>query len=166
MSNQVRSATWIKKFFPIRTTNGGEPLIEEQPVAASQTITRGDPVTISNGELSLGAANSGAIYGVSADNITTTASDEKTLCLVWVATRDTIFSGIASGKTEDIYDEATCDIAVSSGNWTLNIGATTEEVARIKQHVKGDSVTDDSYPGRLEFYWERSQYDNLVAAKG
>ena len=145
--------------------HGGPPSIEEQPVAASQTITRGEPVTISSGELSTGAANSGAIYGVSADDVTTTAADEKTLCRVWVADRGTIFAGIANAKTENIADEAVCDIAVSSANWALNIGANVEDVVRVKQHVKGDSVTDNTYPGRLEFYWERSQYDNIVAAK-
>lgn len=165
MSNTTRNNTWIKKFFPVRTTHGGPPLIEEQPVAASQTITRGDPVTISSGELSLGAANSGSFYGVAAESVTTTAADEKTLCLVWAATRDTIFSGVSNAKTENIADEAVCDVAVSSGNWTLNIGANVEDIVRIKQHVKGDSVTDNTTPGRLEFYWERSQYDNIVADK-
>lgn len=165
MSNATRYATWIKKFFVFRTTHGGPPLLMWQPTAASQTITRGDPVTISSSAVSLGAANSGAIYGVAAGDVTTTAADEGTTVPIWVADRSNIFVGVANAASSGIEEGAECDIAVSSGAWSLNIGASTEGVAEIVQHVEGDSTSDSTYYGRLEFVWKRSQYDNLVAAK-
>ena len=166
MSNQTRYSSWIQKLFPFRTIHEGPFLVEKQPVAASQEITRGDPVTISGGELSIATGSSGAIYGVAAEDVTTTEDDEKTPCLVWVADRSTIFIGVADAATSGIDDGAVCDIQVSSGKWTLNIGTSTESVVRVIQHVSGDDTSDSTYPGRLEFIWERSLYDNLVAALG
>jgi hypothetical protein len=165
MGNAVKADSWFPRFEVCRTTDGGPPLMMKFPLAASQTIVKGDPLTISNGDLSLATTSSGAIFGVAAEDAVTTASDEATEINVWVADRRNIFRAQGYGAaTAAIYPGAAYDIYTASGAWKLNFGSQTESVAMIVDWVEGDSRSDTTDIGRMEFVWKRSQYDALVAA--
>lgn len=164
MSNQVASGSWFPRFYVSRTTHGGPPLMQKMPTAASQTILKGDPLTISGGEVSKGASNSGSIYGVAAEDVTTTAADEKTEVNIWLADRTNIFCAQGNAASSGINEGSACDIVSSGSKWLLHLDSTTESVALVVDHIDGDSESDGTYFGRLEFVWHRSSYDALVAA--
>lgn len=165
MSNLVKSKSWFPRFFPEYTTHGGPPHIEEEVMAATQVLVVGDPVTKAAGVVSKAAANSGQVYGVCMEAKTTTAADEKYKVRIAVADRATVFSGQADAKTEDIADQAECDIIASGAKWLVDIGASVEDVCKIIKHVPGDDPADNTNPGRLYFIWVRNSWDNLVAAQ-
>ena len=165
MSNSVKAGSWFTRFEAVGTISGGPPIVQDQPVAASQTLLKGDPVTSSGGELTKGAANSGAIYGVTVEAVTTTVADEKTVCKVAVASRHNIFRGQADAATNAIHEGEECDIIASGSKWLVDIGASTEDVVLIKKKTEGDDEADSTDPGRIDFVWKRSQYDALVAAR-
>lgn len=165
MANTEKAKSWFRRFRVAFTLTGGPPVVEDSPLAASQTILEGDPLTISSGDISEATALSGAIYGVAAETATTTAADEGTEIGVYVADRVNIFVGQANAASSGINDGSECDIVVSSNVWRLNIGASTKGVALVVGHVTGDDTSDSTDYGRLHFVWKRSQWDALVAAK-
>jgi len=162
--NLVKAKSWFQKFAVAFTLTGGPAVVIHKPTAASQTIKRGDPLTISAGEVSLGASDSGSIYGIAMADVTTTAADEKTEVAIAVADRNTVFVGQADDQTDSIADGAECDIVDSGTKWLVDVGSSTEDVCLIVGHVPGDVVDDATTAGRLYFIWKRSSWDVLVAA--
>ena len=165
MGNSVKSQGWLPSFRPV-LTSGSAPRMEKQPVAASQTIRVGDPLTInaSTGEVSEATATSTAIYGVAAENVTTTASDEKTKVNIWVADKNTTFMGQCGGASTTLENGAFCDIAVSTHDWYVDMTGTSYNVVHIQQHVEGDSTSDATYPGRVYFTWAKSSWDRVTTS--
>jgi len=93
MSNASKADTWFPRFLPAYTLSGASPVITKKVVAASQTIYRGEPVTMAytSGKLTLGTYQNTALYGVACEDVVTTAADEGTIISVWVANDDTVF---------------------------------------------------------------------------
>ena len=164
--NLVKAKSWFQRFAVAFTLTGSPALVLHKPVAASQTIRVGDPVTISGGELSTGLATDNLMYGVAMGNVVTTAGNELTDCPVAVADRNTVFVGQADAASNGINDGAECDIIASGTSWLVDIGASLKGVCLIVGHVPGDIVADATTAGRLHFIWKRSQWDLLVATTG
>lgn len=160
MSNSVKADSWKPRFSIAKTESGGPPVIEYLTVADGETILEGDPIVLSSGEAAEGAATSGQLYGIAASN-----GDAGDSIPVWVGNTDNIFIGQADAKTEDIAPGSTCDIVGSGTNWLLDIGASTEDVVIIVDHVPGDADDDSTDCGRLYFKIVRSQYLGYLAAQ-
>jgi hypothetical protein len=159
MSNLVAQKSWHTKFAFAKTTHGGPPEFDEQPVAASQTIVEGDPLTISSGVLSLATANSTSIAGVAAGDVTTTAADEKTPLLYYKATEHMVFVARADAATNTIDVGAKPGIRTNAGIWYIDIGDdNATNVVNVLDKVPGDDITDGTYYGRLYFIWNRSPW--------
>jgi hypothetical protein len=169
VGNLIKSKAWFKRIKVLQHPDGGPPTIRNYPVAASQIVLKGYPLTLNTttGEVSVGADNSAAVIGVAMANVTTTAADEKTICPVAVADRRNIFeaqSSVAATNAFEVGTEYDYDIDTTAKTVKL-IDATTEGHVTVVERTPGDSITDATYPGRLRFYFKRSQYDELVAIK-
>ena len=103
-------------------------------MAASQTIAEGDPVTISSGVVSLAAASCSAIYGFAAEAAESEASGDYYMN-IWPAHSDAIFLATASTTISiSNIDTATADcydLAGTTGAFTVNVGATGDDIFRI-----------------------------------
>jgi len=129
------------------------------PVAASQTIVDGDPLTISNGELSLATAASVEIAGVAAGNVTTTTADEKTELNFYKAVEDNIFIGRCDAASNTVHEGQMPGIRYNAGYWYIDIGDdNATNVVKIESKVPGDDETDATYYGRAFFIWNVSPY--------
>ena len=64
MANTVKADSWRTGFWPVKTANGGTPLIQWETIAAGEAVKAGDAVTKASGEISLGLATSGLLYGI------------------------------------------------------------------------------------------------------
>lgn len=159
MSNLVAQKSWQTKFAFAKTTHGGPPEMDELPVAASQTIVAGDPVTLSSGELSLATANSTSIAGIAAGNVTTTAANEKTKLQIYKSTANMVFMARADAATNTINIGDKPGIRTSGGIWYIDIGDdNATNVVEVVDRVGGDDITDGTYWGRLYFIWNRSPW--------
>jgi hypothetical protein len=161
MSNTVRAASWLKGFSLAFTKNGTSPIIEWETIASGETIVKGAPVTKASGVISLGATDSGALYGVAdADG---TAGD---VIPVIVGDENNVFQAQADDDTGGISNfPLYCDIVQDADDyWVVNIGTTTEQVLRVIGKVPEDDEDDATVPGRVFFQIHRSQYNGFVAA--
>jgi len=159
MSNLVANKSWHAGMMFAKTAHGGPAEMAELPVAASQTIIVGDPLTMSSGELSKATDASTEIAGVSAANVTTTAADEKTVCSFWKSTPGNIFIARADAATNTINEGAKPGIRTNGGFWYIDIGDdNATNVVNVLEHVSGDDETDATYWGRLYFIWNRTPW--------
>lgn len=161
MSNLIKAKSWQKGFHCVQTRHGGPPEAREFPVAASQTIVVGAPVTINTGtgEISLAAASDTSIAGVADANVTTTAADEKTLCRVILAVEDNIFMGRCDAASNTVHEGLMPGIRTNAGIWYIDIGDdNATNVVKILEKVVGDDETDSTTYGRVLFVWNRSPW--------
>lgn len=159
MSNAVKAKSWHPRFQFAKTRSGGPPSMDNLPVAASQTIVDGDPLIMTNGELSLAAATDTSIAGVAAGNVTTTAADEKTGINFYKAVEDNIFIGRSDARTDTIHEGEMPGIRYNAGYWYIDVGDdNATNVVKVEDKVTGDDETDASDWGRLYFIWNRSPY--------
>jgi hypothetical protein len=159
MSNLVAQKSWHTKFAFAKTTHGGPPEMDELPVAASQTIVEGDPLTLSSGELSLATAASVEIAGFAAGNVTTTAADEKTPLQFYKATDSMVFIGRCDAASNTINVGDLPGIRTSGGIWYVDIGDdNATNVLKVIDRVPGDLITDSTYYGRVYFVVNVSPY--------
>jgi hypothetical protein len=159
MSNLVQTKSWHKGFRFMKTTHGGPPEMDHLPVAASQTIVEGDPLTLSSGVLSLATAASTEIAGVAAGNVTTTAADEATDLLYYKSTPGNIFVARGDAATSTINEGAKPGIRTSGGYWYIDIGDdNATNIANVMGKMPGDDETDATYYGRIYFVWNRTPW--------
>jgi hypothetical protein len=168
MGNAVKDNTWPTNIVVSRTQAGGPPPMQKFPVAASQTIYAGNPVEVnSSGELLASGATptTGVIAGVAAEDVTTTAADEKTECNIVLALPGTIFRMRGEAATSTIDEGETCMINVSTKTVSADLnssGGGTAALIRIVQKVRGDDETDASAPGRVDFIFNKTCWGNAT----
>ncbi len=151
----------------VRNTTG-QPYTVSLPIAASQTIAKGDAVIISSGLIEIAVATSPLIHGVAAESVTSggsvTRADDQ--ILIYPAIPSNIFSGQCSGDSTAALVGTAVDIEGTTGIMEINENATTEDVAQIVG-LESD-VSDDLALGtndRVHFIWLRSSYNPVLAAK-
>lgn len=168
MSNASKVGSWFQRFSVAYTTTGGPSVMQEFPTAASQTITVGAPLTLNTatGEVSVATATSTEILGVAASAVTTTASDEKTIVKVWLAVASNVFIGQSDAATSGLHEGgAAAGIRVSSGKWMIDIGDDNNtDVVLVLAKVPGDDESDNTYPGRYYFIWNKVPFHSPTSA--
>lgn len=102
---------------------------------ASQTIAEGDPLVIASGVVAIAVANSSAsIYGVAAEDATSAASGDYYI-KVYPARANARFRATASGTISiaNLFTAtAACyDLAGTTGAFTVNISATSQDIFKI-----------------------------------
>ena len=149
-------------------TDSGQMAVRRYPVAASQTIAKGDAVFLSSGLVTIAVATTPQLLGIAASAVTTTASPVRATdtVMVYVATPGQIFEGQCSGSSTAALLGTSCDIEGTTGIMEINENATTEDVI----HIVGWKSDEDpklalgaNDIGR--FIIIRSQYCPMLAAK-
>lgn len=108
------------------------PRIKPYKVAASQTIAKGDWVILNAaGDVNIALSNSAALLGVAAHAVTTTAADEQTELLVYVADKITEFEGQCSGTFSAALRGDFVDIEGATGVMEVNENAGATKVIQL-----------------------------------
>jgi len=146
-------------FKPAYTLSGGPPAVVWMPVATTQTLAKGDAITLSSGQVAISTSTSGTIDGVmAAPSVSATAN---TLVPVYVANSDTVFEGQCSGSSAVALIGTAVDIEGTTGIMEVNEDATTEVICRIIELHPSDAVGAN---GRVRFVIEKSAFNGYVAA--
>ena len=146
-------------FKPAYTLSGGPPAIAWLPVAATQTLAKGDAVTFASGLIAISTATSGTIDGVMAGP--SVLATTPALVPVYLANSDTVFEGQCSGDSANALIGTAVDIEGTTGIMEVNENATTEAVIRIIEMHPNDSLGTN---GRVRFLVEKSAINGYVAA--
>lgn len=112
----------------------GEPTIKPGTLATSQTITKGDALIKSSGQLQIALSNSGLIEGVAAETKTTTTATAT--LLYYPADHNNRFEAQCSGTFAESLIGSVVDIEGGTGVMEVNENATTEQVFQIQGWVK------------------------------
>jgi hypothetical protein len=135
---------------------GSSPKIKWMPANASQTIEKGDAVILNTtGDLNIAVSDSGALYGVAAGDVTTTAADEQTKFPVYVFDGITEFIGQCSGTFAASLVGDFVDIEGATGVMEVNENAGTEKVLQIIGYHPSDEIGANT---RAVFKCVLSQY--------
>ena len=129
------------------------------PVAASQTLAKGDAVALSSGQVTIATGTSGALLGVMA--APSASASANTLVPVYVGCDQNVFEGQCSGDSAISLIGTSVDIEGTTGVMEVNEDATTEQVIRI---VELDPNSEIGTNGRVRFVINRSQYNGYTAA--
>jgi hypothetical protein len=140
----------------------------DMAIAASQTIAKGDPV-IDNGSglVAIATATSGALLGIAAEAVTSTASVTRAAdrIAIYPGVDTAIFDGQCSGSSVATLVATDVDIEGSTGIFEVNENATTEQVIRIVGLVSDKAADlDIGANDRVYFIIKRSQWNGYVAA--
>lgn len=142
MSSQAHNP---KGFFPAYPA---QAKTQRMPVAASQTLARGDAIIISSGQVAIALANSAEIAGVIAQASVGAAA--ATMVEVW-NDPDQVFIGRANAGNA-IAAGATCDIIGATGAMELDENATSTNVAKIVE-LLDDTEAATAAGKRYKFKW-------------
>jgi len=159
--------TDIPNGFSVSSNQYGQSAVIKFPVAASQTIAKGDAVILASGLVQIAVATSPLLLGIADASITTSGSVDRddTLSVV-VALPGMIFEGQCSGDSTAALVGTACDIEGTTGIMEVNENATTEDVIQI---VGLRSDEDPNYTlgtnDRVRFVMLRSQFHPALAAK-
>lgn len=107
------------------------------PIAASQTLTKGDFVILSSGLVAIALYNSATLCGVIAQDCASLAAS--TLVPVY-ADPDTIFEVIADAASDSEVAGDVIDIVGSTGAMMVNIDTATYDVIKLIRANPSDSV--------------------------
>lgn len=154
--------------FSLSRSDYGQAVVVHYPVAASQTIAKGDAVILTSGLVNIGLAGSGALLGIAAASAVTGGSVTRTADTipVWVALPGHVFEGQCEGDSVAATLGATADIIGATGVMEVDENASVEDVIQIVRlrsdydPINYDIGTND----RVEFVIIRSQYASLLAA--
>jgi len=157
----------IPNGFSVSSNQYGQDAVKSFPVAASQTITKGDFVVLASGLIEIAVLTSPQLLGIAAHDITTTGSvDRNDTLAVTVALPGIVFEGQASGSSTAALIGEACDIEGATGIMEVNENATTEDVLQI---IGFRSDEDPNYElglnDRIRVVVLRSQYIPLLADK-
>lgn len=157
----------IKNGFTVSSNQYGQDAVKEFPVAASQTITKGDFVILASGLIQIALATSPQLLGIAAHDITTGGSvDRNDVLKVTVALPGIVFEGQGSGSSVASLIGGACDIEGATGIMEVNENATTEDVLQI---IGFRSDEDPNYElglnDRIRVVVLRSQYIPFLADK-
>lgn len=152
--------------FSLVKTGHGQMAPLNMPVAASQTIAKGDAVILVSGLITIAVVTSPQIYGVANAAIITGASPSRITdrIPIYPATPDNIFEGQASGSSVATLVGTDVDIEGATGVMEVNENATTEQVFRVIELVSDfDPTRAIGLNDRLRGYFIRSSYLGHVA---
>ena len=149
----------IPNGFSVSSNQYGQDAVKHYPVAASQTIAKGDAVILVAGLVQIAVLTSPQLFGVADSDITTSGSVTRDdTVAVTVALPGIVFEGQASGSTVASLIGTACDIEGATGIMEVNENATTEDVLQI---VGFRSDEDPNYElglnDRIRFVILRSQ---------
>jgi len=105
--------------------------VNNYPLAVSQTIAVGDPVILdANGQVTVAATTSAALLGVAASACTVSASGDTIIVHDDPAAE---FEGPCDTANQNVQAEVgdTCDIAGSTGAFSLNLDAASYNVVQV-----------------------------------
>lgn len=137
------------------------------PLAASQTINKGDALILSSGLVAIALATSGALLGIAAEDASSGASPTRAddRILVYPAVAGAIFEGQVSGSSTAGLVGTTCDIEGTTGIMEVNEDASVEDVLQVVGLASDDR--DELTLGandRVYFEIIRSQWRPTLAA--
>lgn len=153
--------------FTVSSNQYGQNAVIHFPVAASQTIAKGDMVILASGLVQIGLATSPLLLGVADASITTGGSVTRADTVpVTVALPGIIFEGQCSGDSTAGLVGTACDIEGATGGMEVNENATTEDVIQVVGLRSDEDIdlalgTND----RVRFIVLRSQFYPALAAK-
>ena len=129
-------------FVALNASGGSvQPKIVAYKTAASQTIAAGDWVILNaDGDVNIALSNSAALLGVAVGAVTTTASDEQTEILVYVADKNTIFEGQCSGTYSAALRGDFVDIEGATGIMEVNEDAGSTKVIQLINENTSDEI--------------------------
>ena len=157
----------IPNGFKVEHNQYGQAAVMHFPMAASQTIAKGDAVILASGLVEIAVATSPQLLGIAEESRTTTGSvDREDTIAVTVALPGIIFSGQVSGDSTAALVGTATDIEGTTGIMEVNENATTEDVIQIV--ALSSDKTNDLTLGtndRVEFIILRSQFYPALAAK-
>jgi len=159
--------TDIPNGFSVSSNQYGQAAVIHFPVAASQTIAKGDAVILASGLVQIAVATSPQLLGIADAAITTSGSvDRDDTVAVVVALPGIVFEGQCSGDSTAALVGTACDIEGATGVMEVNENATTEDVIQV---VGLRSDEDPEYTlgtnDRVRFVVLRSQFYPALAAK-
>lgn len=131
-------------------------------VTASQTIVKGDPLTISSGVWSIATGTSGTVDGIALEDATTGGVETANI-LICPTFPWCMFEAQCSGSYASTMVGAVVDIEGSTGAFLVNENATTEQVFQILKRT-GDTI-DGNY-ARVIGVFVRSAFIPHLAAIG
>jgi len=151
--------------FTLVKSDYGQAVVVHYPVAASQTIAKGDAVILTSGLVNIALSNSAALLGVAANAITTGGSVTRAdTVAVWVALPGHVFEGQCSGDSAAATLGIQADIEGATGVMEINENASVEDVVQVVG-LKSDEDINFSIGthDRVRFVIIRSQYAGLLA---
>lgn len=157
----------IPNGFTVSSNHYGQAAVMHFPVAASQTIAKGDAVILASGLVQIAVATSPQLLGIAAAAITTSGSvDRDDTVAVVVALPGIVFEGQCSGSSTAALVGTACDIEGTTGIMEVNENATTEDVIQVVG-LKSDEDPNLALGAndRVRFIILRSQFAPLLAAK-
>lgn len=136
------------------------------PVAASQTIAKGDAVIWATGLVAIAVLTSPLILGVAAEDKVTTTVTRDDRIVIFPAVPGAVFEGQVSGDSTAALVGTAVDIEGATGIMEINENATTEDVAQIIGLASDDrEELDIGTNDRVYFVWLRSAFHPALAAK-
>jgi hypothetical protein len=109
------------------------------PIAASQTLTRGDMVILSSGLIAIALANSAELCGVIARDCSGLAASTK---VPVYADPDTIFEGIGDADSSAVVAGNYRDIIGATGAMMIDADATTTNVLTMLRSNAADTTSN------------------------
>ena len=107
------------------------------PIAASQTLSMGDAVILSSGQVAVALAASTSLCGVVAQDCSGLAAN--TPVAVW-ADPDTVFIGTADADSSSSLAGAEVDLVGATGAMQLDVGASTTDVFKLLSALPDDDT--------------------------
>lgn len=114
-----------KGFMPLNP----DAVIKWLPIAASQTLTKGDAVILSSGLVAIAVAGSAALVGVVAQDCASLAAS--TLVPVWCDPEED-FIGLADADSSSVTAGSEVDLVGATGAMLLDVGASTTDVFKLQ----------------------------------
>ncbi len=125
-------------------------------LATTQTIAKGDALALSSGEATIAVYTSGLIFGVAAQDKTTTTATEEILMYPAIPTNE--FEAQCEGTYALSIRHSAVDIAGATGVMEVNEDATTEAVFQITGENSNSEIGANT---RVRGVFVRSSYLDL-----
>lgn len=151
-------------FSCVMTLSGGAPTRLSYTTAASQSIKKGDAVSLSLATSLVTLANSVTprLFGVAAHDVTTTAADERYPLLVYPFDSNNVFEAQCSGTFSLARIGSSVDIEGTTGIQEVNEDATVEQVLRI---IGYNPLSEIGANARVWVTGARSQFNDYQDAE-
>ena len=170
MSNEVAAKSWPKNFqFAYHAGGAGAPVTIWKDVKSGAKVAWGAPVKLDDDEVeAMTDGDATDIFGIAlapgngdADYALDNHEDGGKKIPIAVATPQNVFVGQCKGATNALNLPMTCDIDITSDQYYVDEGSTTNDQIRIIARVEEDDATDTSDPPRVYFVLDSSNQSFL-----